>query len=66
LDGGLQTNHSKLGELWALIRSDAEHINIILNQEDPCAQTEHAGEHGFITMEARLGFLTSRSRVGAK
>jgi hypothetical protein len=58
LDGGLQINHSKLGELWALIRSDAEHINIELsniNIEDPHAQTEHTGEHGLITTETRFG-----------
>jgi hypothetical protein len=36
--------------LWALFQSDAEHIKITLNQEDPCAQTEHAGEHGFTTI----------------
>jgi hypothetical protein len=58
LNVSLHTNHSKLGELWALFRSEKEHIHIESigrhSMEDPSAQTEYAGEHGFIQAWPRV------------
>jgi hypothetical protein len=55
LDDSLNINHSKLGELWALYRSEAEHISTESTLEDPRAQTEHTGEDGFTTLRAGVG-----------